>query len=290
MNINFNWIRLASVAFAGALILEVVLTFATGLRAAFTMRQIPEHLAALLVGSLAGWLFELFRVMTTTTHEAIRLATSLETSIKSLTRRITYQDEALAMLITCPRHNEALTSLIKASMEDNFRNIPLVGISSYLGFLKKAIEHSDHYEGIQRKPLCWYMQTGAGAYLSDLKQRNMKYMRRLLVIDKADETQMQADLADPETLEYYWNHTGAVSTYWITSSDFMKNFPGMEIPKDLALYDRQLLIAFNEETKMLNFDVIDQDSGIARMFDAVYGAARYKVGFLHELPIPNQIM
>src|SRR5215475_14374765 len=111
---NLNWARLALVAFVGALILEVVLTFATGLKAAFTVRQIPAHLAALLVGSLAGWLFELFREMTTATYKTLQIAASLETSIKSLTTRITYQDEALGMLIRCPRHNEALSSLIKA--------------------------------------------------------------------------------------------------------------------------------------------------------------------------------
>ncbi len=174
-------------------------------------------------------------------------------------------------------------------MSENFRNIPLVGVSAYLEFLKKAIEHSDRYEGIQRKPLSWYKQTGAGSYLSDLKRRDMKYKKRLLIIDKSDEAQMEVDLADASTLEYYWSNTGAVTTYWITSSDFVANFPGMPIPEDLALYDRLLLIAFSEQTKMLTFDVIDTESSVRRLFDAVDQLKPYNVEFLHELPMPDHV-
>jgi len=286
---NLNWARLALVAFVGALILEVVLTFATGLKAAFTVRQIPAHLAALLVGSLAGWLFELFREMTKVTHEALRVAAHLEVSIRALTTKITYQDEALGMLTSCPRHNEALTSLIQASMGENFRNIPLVGVSSYLEFLRKAIEHSDGYEGIQRKPLSWYKLTGAGSYLGDLKRRDMEYKKRLLIIDKDDEDQMKADLADHGVLEYYWSNTGAVTTYWMTSRDFVANFPGMKIPEDLALYDKRLLIAYDEGTKILTFDVIDKESSVRRLFDAVDQLEPYEVGFLHELAIADYV-
>lgn len=280
-------VRLALVAFIGALILEVVLIFATGLKDAFTVRQIPAHLVAILVGSLAGWLFELFRQMTEVTHETMKIATNLETNIQALTAKITYQDQALGMLISCPRHNEALTNLIKASMSENFRTIPLVGVPSYLEFLTKAVEHSDGYEGIQRKPLSWFKQTGGGSYLDDLKKRNMRYKKRLIIIDRSDEEQMQLDLADAGTLDYYWRHTGPVTTYWITSRDFAANFPGMEIPKDLALYDRQLLIAYDEQTKILTFDVLDTESDIRRLFHALDRLAPHEVEFLHELPIPD---
>lgn len=64
-------------------------------------------------------------------------------------------------------------------MSGNFRNIPLVGISSYLDFLRKAVEHSDGYEGVQRKPLSWFKETGAGSYLRDLKGRKMSNKRSL---------------------------------------------------------------------------------------------------------------
>ncbi len=122
------------------------------------------------------------------------------------------------MLTSCQRHNVALSSLIKTSMSKNFRNIPLVGISSYLDSLRKAVEHSDGYEGVQRKPLSWFKETGAGSYLSDLKGRKMSQKKRVFIIDSADEEQMQADLGDEDVKSYYWSQTGAVTTYWMTSS------------------------------------------------------------------------
>ena len=286
---QFNVVRLAVVAFIGALILEVVVVFATGLKEAFTVRQIPAHLAALLVGSLGGWLFELFREMTEATADTMRIAANMQTSVRALTARITYQDEALAMLTSSPRHNDALTSLIRASMSENFRNIPLIGIPAYLGFLQKAIEHSDGYEGIQRNPLSWYKQTGAGAYLSDLKVRHMRYKKRLLIIDRSDERQMEADLDDEDVLKYYWSHTGAVDTYWISSEDFEASFPGWPVPKDLALYDRQLLIAYDEGTKMLTFDVLNREADLCKLFDAVRQLSMNSVEFLHEIPMPEYV-
>jgi hypothetical protein len=315
---KLNWPMLALVAFAGALILEVILTFAAGLKDTFTASQIPAHLAALLVGSLAGFLFELLRQMTGATNQATRKAADLQESIdaltadiacqdgalgrtrrraadleviiQALTAKISYQDEALGMLRSCPRHNEALTSLIKASMSaDKAKIIPFVDVPRYLDFLKKAIDRSDSYEGIQRKPFSWYKQTGAGAYLSDLKNRDMKYKKRLLIIDESDEMQMQADLADASILEYYWSHTGAVATYWITSTDFKAKFPPMEIPEDLALYDKQLLIAFSEQTRILTFDVIDLEHRVRQVFDAVDGLISRGFEFLHQLPMPELV-
>lgn len=287
---KFNAFRLVYVSFIGALILEIVLAFATGLREAFTVRQIPAHLAALLVGSLGGWLFELFREMTSATAETMQLAANMQTSVQALTARITYQDEALQMLISCPRHNDALTSLIRASMSENFRNIPLVATSSYLEFLRKAVEHSDGFEGVQRKPLSWFKETGAGSYLGDLKRRDMSYKKRVFIIDKADEEQMRLDLEDEEIVNYYWSNTGEVSTYWITSSDFVTNFPGTDIPRDLALFDRQLMIAYDENTKVLSFDILNSDASLARLFDAVDQLVSHSAPFLREIPIPGNIL
>jgi hypothetical protein len=285
---KFNTTRLALVAFIGALILEIVLTFAVGLREAFTIRQIPAHLAALLVGSLGGWLFELFREMTITTEETMRTAANMQTSVQALTARITYQDEALNMLTSCPRHNDALTSLIKASMSENFRNIPLVGVPAYLNFLKRAIEHSDRYEGIQRKPFSWFKDTDGGSYLSDLKRRHMRYKTRLLIIDQSDEEQMERELNDEEILKYYWNHTGAVTTYWMTVMDFLTIFPGMAIPRDLALYDRQLLISYDERTQMLSFDVLNYESDVFKIFDSIDQLASHGVAALRRVPMLDQ--
>jgi KAP family P-loop domain len=206
---------------------------------------------------------------------------------ESLAAKITYQDQAFGMLMRSPRHNEVLTSLIRASTIDNFRIIPLVGVPSYLMFLEKAIAHSDGYEGIQRKPLSWFREVGGGAYLSDLKRRNMRYKKRLIIIDETDKAQMEFDLADASTLDYYWSHTGAVATYWITSRDFLANFPGMStIPRDLALFDRELLIAYDEQAMMVTFDVLDTASALNQLFDSLDQLERNSVEFFHELPMP----
>jgi len=283
-NHSFNVGRLALVGFFGALILEIVLTFAVGLREAFTVRQVPAHLVALLVGGLGGWLFELFREMTTATDETMEDAKKMQASVEALTAKITYQDQALAMLTMFPQQNEVLTHLIKASMSDNFKNIPYVGVPSYLDFLKKAIEHSSGYQGVQRKPLSWYKDTGAGAYLSDLRKREMRYKTRLLIIDEEDKGQMELDLKDEETLKYYWNHTGPVTTYWMTTSDFSRNFPNMSIPRDQAVYDRRLLISYDEPTRVLSFDLLPDGSDICKLFDSIDQLAEHRVAGLHELP------
>jgi hypothetical protein len=149
---KFKLVRLALGAFLGALTLEIVLTFAIGLRDAFTVRQVPAHLSALLVGGVVGWMFELFR-------EMLREAASVQARFEALTVKITYQEKALDMLLACPRHNDALSQLIKASISDNFKSVPFVGVPSYLNFLRRAIVHSDGYEGIQRKPLRWFKDT-----------------------------------------------------------------------------------------------------------------------------------
>lgn len=281
---EFKVARLALVSFVGALILEIVLTFAVGLREAFTVRQIPAHLAALLVGGLAGWLFELFREMTATTAETLRVATNMQTSFKALTAKITYQDEALDMLIACPRHNDALTRLIKASVSDNFRRIPLVGVPSYLEFLRRAIVHSDGYEGVQRKSFSWFKDTGGGSYLTDLGRRNMRYKTRLFIIDENSRRQWEADLDDEECMQYYWTHTGNVTTYWMTSDDFLANFPGWDAaPKDLALYDRQLLISYDEPTQLLSFDILDKESKINQLFQSIEQLAHNTIPALRRL-------
>ena len=80
-NHAFKFARLALVAFFGALIFEIITTFAVGVRESFTVRQIPAHLAALLVGALAGWLFELLRESTIATAETLRVADTLTTKL-----------------------------------------------------------------------------------------------------------------------------------------------------------------------------------------------------------------
>ena len=272
------------VAFIGALTFEVILTFAVGLHEAFTVRQIPAHLAALLVGGLTGWLFELLRETTVNSAEILQASREMQTSFESLSARIKFQDKALVMLLKCPRHNFVISQLVNESISENFRNIPLIGTSSYLAFLKSAIVHSDGYEGIQRKPLSWFRDTDGDRYLSELRRRNMRYKTRLILIDKADMAQWNIDMRDEDLLSYYWERTGEVSTYWMTVEDFRANFPRWTYtPDDMALYDRQLFISYIAEEDLLKFDVVDPDSEYPRLFESINQLAIQGLPALHKL-------
>lgn len=156
------------------------------------------------------------------------------------------------------------------------------------GGSSRAIVHSNGFEGIQRKPLSWFKEKGGGGYLSDLKQRSMQYKTRFLILDEADLNQWQADLHDEECLKYYWGHSGSIKTYWMTATDFMGSFPTWEtIPKHLALYDRQLLISYDERIQLLSFDVLDEQSKIGMLFDSIKQLAQHEAPKLHELSMPT---
>jgi hypothetical protein len=238
-------------------------------KGAFSIVQVPSAVAFLLVGFAAGWLFELFKAQTEVTDQSLQFLAETQKSVERLTRRITYQDRALTMLIDAPRHNEALSELIKASINDNFRSIPDVGVAAYLRVLSLAINHAERYEGIQRNPFRWYRDTDAGYYLEALREKPMTTKTRLVLVDDDDLEAMQQDLADPAVMEYYWQHTGSVETYWMSVSDFRFTFPGRDVPRDLALYDRQLLVAYDESKLILRFDVVRRDAGVCRLFDDV---------------------
>src|SRR5258706_9232462 len=90
----------------------------------------------------------------------------------------------------------------------------------------------------------------------------MKYKSRLFVIDDRDVKEMEADIADQELLKFYWHHTGAVNSYWITETDFRRNYPSISMPPDFALYDHTLLINYDENKQILSFDVVDRESSM----------------------------
>ena len=54
----------------------------------------------------------------------------------------------------------------------------------------------------------------------------MSIKTRLVLIDDADLDAMKADLANPEVMDYYWRHTGRVTTFWMTQSEFRKAADG----------------------------------------------------------------
>lgn len=279
--------RMVGVALLGAVTLEAILIFSIGFSQAMTVRQIPSHVAAIVVGALGGWLFDLFKDLHASTRSSLREVELLTAGVDALTRKIRYQEQALDMLLECPRHNEVLTLLIKASMSDNFRHIPYVGTSDYLRFLEKAIEHSDGYQGVQRRSLRWYREQGATSYLDGLRERRMHNKTRLIILDVDEFEAMSEDLEDEDLLAYYWRHTGDVDTYWISSAAFLKNLPGSNLPKDFALYDQGLLVSYDEERQILTFDTVDASAAERKIFEAVHQHTLHNTGIFNKVPRPG---
>jgi len=71
-------------------------------------------------------------------------------------------------------------------------------------------------------------------------------------------------------IQLSWSIAGntlpSVETYWMSVSDFRFTFPGRDVPRDLALYDRQLLVAYDESRLILRVDVVRRDAGACRPF------------------------
>ena len=53
----------------------------------------------------------------------------------------------------------------------------------------------------------------------------------------------------------------------MTVSGFRMTFPGRDVPRDLALYDRQWLIAYDESKLILKFDVVRREADVCQLFD-----------------------
>jgi hypothetical protein len=255
----------------------VVIILSEGLGHAFTVAAIPSHLGAIAVGGLLGWMYELLRELSAATTESLR-------RISTLVGKIKYQDDALSMLMACPRHNEVLTRLIKASMKENFRNVPYVGEAAYLEYLGDAVEHSGGFQGVQRRPLRWFRENPANAYLHSLRDRRMDYKTRIFVIDDADVPAMEQDLRDPELLAFYWENGGEIDSYWISTERFRQQFPGQRIPDDFALFDGSLLIAYDIEHQVLTFNLLKESSRERQIFVGLRKTGRVGLRVFTEIP------
>lgn len=266
---HLSYRRLVKSALVGALIgivFDLAVAFLTRSGSPFSLGQVPSYVAFGIVGFAGGWLFELFKAQTEVTDESLRSLTEVQDKVEQLTRRLSYADEALSLLSGAPRHNQALTAMIKASLSDSFRSIPYVGVPAYLKMLGLAISHADGYEGTHRTTFRWFFEREAGHYLSGLRDKAMTVKTRLVLIDDADVDAMREDLADPEVMGYYWRHTGDTETFWMTVSEFRKAFPRRDVPRDLALYDRELWIAYDEANQTLSFDVVPPENEVCRLF------------------------
>ncbi|GAA3631480.1 hypothetical protein [Microlunatus ginsengisoli] len=266
---HLSYRRLVKSALVGALIgvvFDLAVAFLTRSASPFSVGQVPSYIAFGIVGFAGGWLFELFKAQTEVTDESVRTLTEMQHKVELLTRRLTYADEALTMLSAAPRHNEALTALIKASLSDSFRSIPYVGVPAYLTLLGMAISHADSYEGTHRTTFRWFFEREAGHYLNGLRDKAMSVKTRLVLIDDDDLDVMREDLANPEVMGYYWRHTGDTETFWMTVSEFRRAFPRRDVPRDLALYDRELWVAYDEPNQTLSFDVVPAADEVCKLF------------------------
>lgn len=279
-----DYFRLVLSACVGAVVLDFIVNAAVGFTNPFTGKELPAHLAALLVGSLGGWLFELFRELRATTSGAAETIRSLTTSVEALTKRTMHQEHVLGMLLDCPRHNEALAALIDASMRHDSRSIPGVDLPAYVEFLRRAVRRSDGYGGIHRATLRWYGNGHVRPYLDELCRKDMAYKRLFIILDESLVQDMEEDLQDGELLDHYWSHAGDVDTHWMTTSHFKELFPGVEPPPSSALYDDQLCITYDQDAQVLSFDVLGGDDELRRLLDDLEDTIGRGAGWLREVP------
>jgi hypothetical protein len=83
----------------------------------------------------------------------------------------------------------------------------------------------------------------------------------------------------------------------MTAAEFRSTFPGMQIPRDLALYDRQvrndpdsspaLLICYDEDNSLLTFDVVGEESDLTRLFGSLDDMAKRAFPVLKEIKLAS---
>lgn len=252
-----RWFGRLVAAVIGALLLELI---TLALNPTLSESNAPKFAASFLVGAIVGWMYELLAEVTKTSSKVLSAAESLATQLQ-------YQDKALTMLRACPRHGEALSALIGDSLMENFQNVPYVDERTYLKRLMQAIDHADSYQGVQRQPVRWFKETDANDYFRRLREKKMRAKVRVFIIDAEDCAQMEEDLSSQEMMDYYWSQTGDVDSFWISARDFELQYPNLPVPKDFALYDGQLLIAYDATHQVLIFKLLGRESNELKVFD-----------------------
>ena len=85
-------------------------------------------------------------------------------------------------------------------------------------------------------------------------------------------------------LEYYWKHSGDIETFWMSIHEYDKIFTGIRVPDDLALYDHQLCISYDEGKELLHFDVVEEEDSLRRLFDSLDQLVRRNKDLLKSVP------
>jgi hypothetical protein len=235
-------------AIAGAAFFEI---FSISASQSLTSAQLSGHVESLFLGSLAGWMFGALQ-------EQISRGKQFASDVEQLSLKLELQEDALQMLLDCPKHNEVLASLIRCSAE-RYRLIPRVAKLDYLAILSEAINHSREYQGVQRKPARWFLEGDGPTYLETLRDSQVRQKTRLFIINDDEVPLMEEDIAS-DVIERYWQLTGSdVATYWISVENIKKAFPQVPIPRDSAFYDQSLAIEYDSDQHLLHFDVLAEE-------------------------------
>jgi hypothetical protein len=212
---------------------------------------------AAITGAIIGWAYRLATGLQRLTEDAI-------VRLEAASHSLEFQDEPLKMLISTKKHAETLGLLLSDSLKEKYRFISYVDENKYLGYLSAALSATKKYEGVQRQPVRWFRDNSSGVterYLHDLRDHRMKERVRIFILEDEQEELMKEDLANAELMQFYWEHTGDVETYWITTTQLTKFYPAIRsIPKDFGLYDEELLIEYDSPTLTLFFDILQPDS------------------------------
>jgi hypothetical protein len=231
------------------------------------------------IGGVVGVAYEVSRELRGTLRKLEQVSTLANARVSLLTAL-----PIAEMLEERPSHLEVLCQLIGDSLK-NVRFIANVDPIRYLTYLAKAIELSTEYEGIQRFPIRWFKAANGAVYLNKLRGQQMKRKVRLFLIEDQDKEAMQEDLLDDGTLSFYWQNTGEVASYWILVSELKS--AGLPLVDDCALYDRRLLIQYDEVRRVLGFE-FGRDGNIektSKLFSRLREQIEQKLSApFHEVP------
>ncbi len=233
-----------------------------------------DSAAAALVGALLGLAWDLGRELRESLQRLEHIAEGAESRLENIAARA---EARLGLVTDLPfaellrpdaGHIGVLCRLIGDALK-SVRAMANVDAGQYLKYLEGALTVSQSYEGIQRFPIRWFRQGAASYYLSQLRDQKMTRKVRLFILEDRFEAEMNADLANPELLEFYWLHTGDVPSYWILESE-LKTL-GLPIVEDCALYDKRLLIQYDESRRVLCFAVGDdpQINNVSKLFSRI---------------------
>jgi len=233
--------------------------------AAFNVKNLQgpgllPYLASAFVGCVVGWIYDLGTRMSEITRESIEKMTELSQILE-------FQQQPLRLLVNARIHAATLGILLKESIGEQYKAIASVDPNKYLSFLKQALNHSTRFNGVNRNRVAWFRDNADGeSYLQDLARRRMREKVRIFIIDDREVPAMQEDLADPELMDFYWQRTGPVDTYWISESELRKHYPDLRMPDDFALFDSELLIRYDALRQNLFFDIVDEQALERRIF------------------------